>query len=428
VLEGLRDINWAGLTHAYGPATDVPDLLRALAAPPDAVEEEDTAGGEDPLSLLCNLVNHQTSIYPATPFVVPFLVELLAAGPPERRASLLYTLTTFAGYAGPAPPDPFGRAPVAAWTPDWDAAGCVCRPAARDTEAARWRAARQEEEQIRQAMRAAVRAGLPRYLALLGDADPEVRQAAAETAGAFPDAPRDVALALAAALRREGNERVAGAMCATLGRIVARAPGGAGDIGSEPVNLLTEVALRPALGAMARLQPAAALAPLLGAALPDACVRALEDGLHGPAAYVAREALLYIGPERGLPPLLRALAAECAAGKARWGLNQTMEAILDLAYHGHKLRGRHGSTGVGTIRYAPSTNLHRCEDGATRRVPMRAAGEVEPMPAPPTPPAPHQAQALRAITACDHFWAKPSNLLALYGLPTTREGLAALLA
>ena len=131
MLEGLGDINWAGLTHAYGPATDVPGLLRALAAPPDAVEEEDTASGEDPLSLLCNLVNHQASIYPATPYVVPFLVELLAAGPPERRPALLYVLGSFAGYAGPAPPDPFGRAPVAAWAPDWDAAGCVCNPTAR---------------------------------------------------------------------------------------------------------------------------------------------------------------------------------------------------------------------------------------------------------------------------------------------------------
>jgi hypothetical protein len=33
MLDGLDDIDWAAPSHAYGPATDVPDLLRALADP-----------------------------------------------------------------------------------------------------------------------------------------------------------------------------------------------------------------------------------------------------------------------------------------------------------------------------------------------------------------------------------------------------------
>ncbi len=33
MLEGLNDINWQRLTHAYGPATDVPDLIRKLTSP-----------------------------------------------------------------------------------------------------------------------------------------------------------------------------------------------------------------------------------------------------------------------------------------------------------------------------------------------------------------------------------------------------------
>jgi hypothetical protein len=32
VLAGLEEIDWAGLRHAYGPAGDVPGLLRALAS------------------------------------------------------------------------------------------------------------------------------------------------------------------------------------------------------------------------------------------------------------------------------------------------------------------------------------------------------------------------------------------------------------
>jgi hypothetical protein len=33
MLEGLDAINWQQLTHAYGPATDVPDLIRKLTSP-----------------------------------------------------------------------------------------------------------------------------------------------------------------------------------------------------------------------------------------------------------------------------------------------------------------------------------------------------------------------------------------------------------
>ena len=30
MLEGLSNVDWAKLEHAYGPAEDVPDLIRAL--------------------------------------------------------------------------------------------------------------------------------------------------------------------------------------------------------------------------------------------------------------------------------------------------------------------------------------------------------------------------------------------------------------
>ena len=33
MLDGLDDIDWEALTHAYGPAADVPGLLRDLTVP-----------------------------------------------------------------------------------------------------------------------------------------------------------------------------------------------------------------------------------------------------------------------------------------------------------------------------------------------------------------------------------------------------------
>jgi hypothetical protein len=40
MLEGLDAIHWAELLHAYGPATDVPDLIRSLLSDdPQLIEE-----------------------------------------------------------------------------------------------------------------------------------------------------------------------------------------------------------------------------------------------------------------------------------------------------------------------------------------------------------------------------------------------------
>lgn len=44
-LAGLDAVNWAGLTHAYGPAGDVPRLIRAPAsAEPDEHARVEPAG------------------------------------------------------------------------------------------------------------------------------------------------------------------------------------------------------------------------------------------------------------------------------------------------------------------------------------------------------------------------------------------------
>ncbi|MFF3688327.1 hypothetical protein [Streptomyces sp. NPDC002187] len=77
MLEGIDDIDWAGLEHAYGPADDVPDLLRAAQS---ADEDEQERAFEDLFSSLC----HQGSIYSATAAAVPFLAQLALHGSGDR--------------------------------------------------------------------------------------------------------------------------------------------------------------------------------------------------------------------------------------------------------------------------------------------------------------------------------------------------------
>ncbi|UXY26089.1 hypothetical protein [Streptomyces sp. HUAS TT20] len=87
VFAGLDGVAWPELHHAYGPADDVPGLLRALtAADQAAVAEADQ-------DLWSSLV-HQGTVYEATVSAVPFLARLAAAG--VRRADLLGMLGAIA--------------------------------------------------------------------------------------------------------------------------------------------------------------------------------------------------------------------------------------------------------------------------------------------------------------------------------------------
>ena len=72
-LAGLADIPWGDLSHAYGPAGDVPGLLRAIAS-------GDAKAAGDAVSGLFGNIWHQGTVYQATPYAVPFLARMAAAG------------------------------------------------------------------------------------------------------------------------------------------------------------------------------------------------------------------------------------------------------------------------------------------------------------------------------------------------------------
>src|SRR5260370_14556458 len=85
MLEGLDCVDWAHLNHAYGSATDVPDMIRALASP-------DTATRHAAYDALYGTILHQGSVYAATGSAVPFLIELLTEESVEEKARLLALL------------------------------------------------------------------------------------------------------------------------------------------------------------------------------------------------------------------------------------------------------------------------------------------------------------------------------------------------
>ena len=69
MLDELHNIDWSMLTHCYGPASDIPDLLMTLASGKENCD--------DTIETLSSRICHQGTLYEATAFVIPFLVKIL---------------------------------------------------------------------------------------------------------------------------------------------------------------------------------------------------------------------------------------------------------------------------------------------------------------------------------------------------------------
>src|SRR5262245_44051689 len=84
MLERLNNVEWSRISHAYGPATDVPAQLRVLVA--NNAEAWKKAVWE-----LHGNVWHQGTVYEASAHIVPFLLEIIRDGDlrDEQKAELL---------------------------------------------------------------------------------------------------------------------------------------------------------------------------------------------------------------------------------------------------------------------------------------------------------------------------------------------------
>ncbi|MFF3849308.1 HEAT repeat domain-containing protein [Streptomyces sp. NPDC002328] len=92
-LDGLDAHPWSSFSHAYGPAEDLPDLLRALVdvdVDVDVDGDADVDEADDALSELYGSVLHQGTVYAASAEAVPFLARIAAAG--HRTAGVLTLL------------------------------------------------------------------------------------------------------------------------------------------------------------------------------------------------------------------------------------------------------------------------------------------------------------------------------------------------
>jgi hypothetical protein len=188
MLEGLDEIRWERLHHAFGAATDVPPALRALtSADPEIVREA--------VHELFGTIWHQGTVYSATPNAVPFLIEILRARATHEPAGVVWLLAEIAQGQG--------YYTVHAREPK-DAPPSVDLPTALA-----------EEARIREDCRAAVRQGLPLFIGLLQSEEPRLRGSAIYAVAVFASAPEATRALLAAAERETVPGLHAAALLAT---------------------------------------------------------------------------------------------------------------------------------------------------------------------------------------------------------------------
>ncbi|NMO51865.1 hypothetical protein HH310_11755 [Actinoplanes sp. TBRC 11911] len=91
MFAGLDDIDWAAMKHAYGPAEEMPSLIRGLADPDPAVREE-------ALDAMYGAVHHQGDVYDCTVAAVPFLLEALTTPGLPGRGNVAELLASIGAY------------------------------------------------------------------------------------------------------------------------------------------------------------------------------------------------------------------------------------------------------------------------------------------------------------------------------------------
>ncbi|MEV4538968.1 hypothetical protein AB0J82_34865 [Asanoa sp. NPDC049518] len=97
LLAGVDEVRWGRMRHAYGPAVEVPDLLRGLAA-------ADPAAREAALDAMYGSVHHQGDVYACTVAAIPFLLRIAADAGSPGRGEVVELLASIGGADDPEPP------------------------------------------------------------------------------------------------------------------------------------------------------------------------------------------------------------------------------------------------------------------------------------------------------------------------------------
>jgi HEAT repeat protein len=245
MLESLDKIDWSKLIHAYGSAADVPDVIRDLASP-------DPATSRDALSELYGNIWHQGSVYEATAYAVPFLVEVLESAPHAGRAGILHLLQSIAG--GSSFLDVHQQL-------DWYH---------KQRETSQFRADLEREIGWVQAAREAVVQAVPTYIRCLGDGAADVRTLAGYVLAACKERREEIEPPLRRQIQRETEAGAKASMVLGLGCLwhwSVEQKLFSDEEAAANLRYMNDLMIKPAEGALVRMAAAMSYGQLVGARL-----------------------------------------------------------------------------------------------------------------------------------------------------------------
>ena len=405
-LDGLEEIDWHSLQHAYGPADDVPHLLRLLLSSDGEVR--DSAWQE-----LYGNIWHQGDVYEATSYAVPFLIRMLESEEALDRDSILAFLQAVATGEAWLSEDHTWMEPVLAEQG---------RDFQAEIERARRYASRAHE---------AVGVGLHSYHAHLGHPTPAVREAACALVCAFPEHAGRVLPALAARIETEHEVDVKVRLVQNLGLFLWEAV--PADERAPYARSLGDL-LQPQENRRVRFAAAAALLRIAGDGATPQAIEVLEEAVARPAGLYPGQAeeeggdfslfpdiiveevcdaLAHLGAESRIPILTRMLDRVTRPAQA----HQLAILLLDSALLGKARSVSYTGDPEATedaVYYGTAYPV--AADGVEERIYPQADREVEVSALTPT-----QRQALQTVLDCPAVWRIRSNLLRLYGLRYTQH-------
>lgn len=308
MLEGLDAVPWATLTHAYGSAADVPQLIRELAAPSRDLKHEVASNEDSALDALFSNIYHQGTVYEATSYAVPFLIELVAHPSTADRSGILCLLAAIAN----------GNSFLAVH-------GAALNMVMSEEELSL-------ELSVVEKARHAVYEGFGVITDLLLTESAELRLAAAHVLAQFPERASDVAPLLRRSLQGEASSLYRAGYILLLGQVQDQSPETMAALGTA-VNSGNRAECVAAAFSLANLKPTVVPPGAREAALDTVCSDYPESILEGLPWDVIHEldrtSLISALDEAGVDEAADRLLTRIESGNAT---HDSISTILELLF------------------------------------------------------------------------------------------------
>jgi hypothetical protein len=269
MFNGLYEIDWSSMEHAYGPAGEIPALLLALRS-----ADAEQRGGA--LSRFYGAVHHQGDVYGCTTASLPFLLELAGDAATPDRAAIVELLVSI------------GRAAVERCEADWYPAGVVDYAGAA----------------------AVLRERGEAFVGFASDADPRVRRAAIPGLGLFIEDARRAAAILRRRLAGEPGMVERLLVLDAMATLAVRLPGVLDEAMAWFAGLAADPAADPETRLGALVQRVRCAPEQASEDVVPSAIGLLQDmsraAWPGWAAWDSRVAAAQAAPVQGVPPQIAA--------------------------------------------------------------------------------------------------------------------------